>query len=659
MATVESNKQHQLAEQQAKDLRRQVFCLDAQNAHRALANGDWKRAVAILREYEHDSVIRSGFVWRYLWRISHQFRTLWQEQGDNRAFCVDFTPDGTKLVAGTESGAVIVWDVAAARKLLQLHGHTSCVNALSISPTGSTLATASCDQTVRLWDMQTGFEKSVIFQDDTELYSVCFSPDETKLAVGDESGRLFLLEAHTGKIISSTRVGEWRVVDLAFDPTGKNLFAASGNALHWYDASTLQLLSTLSDHDLSVRAVEWLTQRAVVAWGGSKGLVHLFDPKRRKEISQHDVSEIWSFSFDDSQQIVACGGGDRVGVIWDCALGKVRHRLYGHKDRISGIALSPDAQTTATAGFDGSVRLWSSDNLGESFEVPGISGSNKLAYADGGELLIVSGGGQIRAIDTRDWTERYSVPGTQFAVSPDERGSWIATKSEGHITVRSSSTGEVMAEDANQWDRGRLFDLGISTDGKAIVAQRTNDLRLSRVESFAPSQFLAKDFGRYQSIVFLRGKPLVAESNTFQRYGISVHDIRDPSQSVGLGGMNGSARQIAVNVNGELVAAASEDKSVYVWNHSTQSLLMSLSGHRTQVTCLAFSPDGRLLASGDEAGLVYIWNLAAGNATLVLDAHQVVVGAVTFSPDGTTLATSTAHSDPGEGEVRLWSATPR
>jgi WD40 repeat protein len=101
---------------------------------------------------------------------------------------VVFAPDG-KYLAIASGKTVEIWNVPTEVSIKDpngitrsFRGHTDTVNAISFSPDGKRLATASSDSTVRVWDAATGLELLTLKGHTGKVTGVAFSPDGTKLA---------------------------------------------------------------------------------------------------------------------------------------------------------------------------------------------------------------------------------------------------------------------------------------------------------------------------------------------------------------------------------------------------------------------------------------------------------------------------------------------
>jgi WD40 repeat protein len=111
---------------------------------------------------------------------------------------------------------------------------------------------------------------------------------------------------------------------------------------------------------------------------------------------------------------------------------------------------------------------------------------------------------------------------------------------------------------------------------------------------------------------------------------------------------------VAFSPNGQLLASASDDHTVRLWDPKTKPWRATLEGHSRAVNAVAFSPNGQLLASASNDCTVRLWDSKTGASCAALEGHSDSVGAVAFSPDGQLLASA---SD--DHTVRLWDIKTR
>ncbi|MEH1869508.1 MAG: AAA-like domain-containing protein, partial [Nostoc sp.] len=135
-------------------------------------------------------------------------------------YSVVFSPDGKTLASASADTTIKLWNRDTGKEISPLTGHSNLVNSVVFSPDGKTLASASADNTIKLWNRDTGKEISTLTGHSNEVRSVVFSPDGKTLASASRDNTIKLWNRDTGKEISTLTGHSNEVRSVVFSPDG-------------------------------------------------------------------------------------------------------------------------------------------------------------------------------------------------------------------------------------------------------------------------------------------------------------------------------------------------------------------------------------------------------------------------------------------------------
>jgi serine/threonine protein kinase len=302
--------------------------------------------------------------------LYHEVKRI--EGHTNWVEAISWSPDGSKLASASDDKTIQIWNPASGESLLTLRGHTETVSSIAWSPDGSKLASTSDDKTLRVWNSTTGAMLTTLKGDPLggPRY-LAWNKDGTKLAIGTDNGKVQLwnLEPETEPVTIRSEQG-W-LTAIAWNPDNTKLAnGTQDNAIQVWDVNSGKLLVTFPAHTGFIYALNWSPDGNKLASASLDGTVHLWDMLRDQPLSQLTIKAhnggvnqvVWSpdgRKLATSSGFVNLGGiDDLTARIWDSDTGKLLLTLEGHIRPIHDVAWSPDGNQLATAGLDYVIRIW-------------------------------------------------------------------------------------------------------------------------------------------------------------------------------------------------------------------------------------------------------------------------------------------------------------
>lgn len=310
------------------------------------------------------------------------------------------SPSGSTLASASRDGNIRLWDVNTgdqksifwlglelgaahqlkriATNLLDLKGGVS----IAFSPSGTKLVSVGYDKTIRIWNSITGgYCRGLPGHTKRVRSAVAFSPVSFTLASASRHGNVSIWDANTGGLLQMLRDYKQVATAVAYSPDGAALAAAGEFAVHIWSTNTGLLLKTLdTNHD------SWCTTSVAFSPGGSK---------------------------------LATAGSNGYIHLWNVKTGKFLRQVGRAVSTIMAIAFSPNGSILASASKDGTVKIWNVESGEGRRTLKGHLGRvNSVAFSpDGSTLATASEDKTVRIWDPKTGKLLRTMMGHRKAVT--------------------------------------------------------------------------------------------------------------------------------------------------------------------------------------------------------------------------------------------------
>ena len=300
------------------------------------------------------------------------------------------------------------------------------------------------------------------------------------------------------------------------------------------------------------------------------------------------LGNILGAAFSSNGQLLATCDTDCNVRVWEVKSGQLLLICRGHTNWVRFVVFSPDGKTLASCGADCTVKLW---NVQDGICIKTFIGHEHEVFAvayspDGYHLASASGDRTVKLWDVRN----------------------------GHCL--NTLTGHT------NWVRSVAF----SPDGKMLASSGADHtIRVWDVSRGGDGQV-----GRWGD-------------GEVGRWG-----GEDPKSKI-LTGHSGWVRSIAFSPDGEVLASASSDRTIKLWDYETGDCLRTYTGHQSSVYSIAFSSAGDLIVSGSGDRTVKLWDCYSDTCVKTLYGQTNEVCSVAVSSDNQTIACVSLDQT-----MRLW-----
>jgi len=484
-----------------------------------------------------------------------------------------------------------LFDTNTGLELHRLQVSQEKIHCVVYSSDGKTLVTANDDKTIRFWDMGTGKQvrqldysapigKIALAPDGKTLASVAMkkpvseTPKGIKSSDSNVANEIVLWDLATGKETHRLTGGlKYEEFTLVYSPDSKTLVSSDWSTTNWWDVATGKKLPNRLPHLTGVSHFDFTPDGSVLATANFE-TVRLWDVATGKEkLPFGEPPESVAVS-PDSRVLVATGR-DGIIRVYDSASGEETRQIVSDKLEAHSVAFSPDGKMLVSSGYDNTVRI--------------------LDFATGKEL------------------RRFAA--SVFGFSSDEKSLVTASKDK-FIRLWDISTGKALAKwpetEPGKYSiaESRFAGVALTPDGKTVISW--SDARKIRLWDVQTGNELSRfDFHSItQCIVVSPDVKMIACGGMNERQ-IAFHDVATGKEVQLLKGMTTRpVNALAFSVDGRVLAAGDGmDGSINLWEMATGQKFQTFEGHKGAISNIAFSADGTLLLSCSRDTTALAWDV--------------------------------------------------
>lgn len=281
----------------------------------------------------------------------HCFKTL---QGHSGYISnLNFEKTGKFLASASADQTIRIWNMEYRFEIKCLRGHQGIVSAALF--VGDKLISGSWDYTIRFWDWRTGIEGDRLEQAPSWIHALTTIEDGHKLAVLSADTKLTLWDINTKEMLKSWDANDSNL--LHSDAKSPAFISTNYNdILLWQED---RLLCKFSGHLGQIEAVKISPNGKFIVSAADDNTLMLWSVLEQKcDKIFHTKDPVKALAIFPDKRFFAAGDSAGTLHIWQLGQENPLVSLPGHEGAIQAIAVSPDSKIIATGGQDKTIKLW-------------------------------------------------------------------------------------------------------------------------------------------------------------------------------------------------------------------------------------------------------------------------------------------------------------
>lgn len=302
--------------------------------------------------------------------------------GKSTTYAIAFTPDNQIMVSGGNDTIITLRNLKTGKIIRSFTEHSGSIYSLCLSLDGQTLISGSRDTTIKIWHLHTldiyqsnstnrligdGLIDTLTGHSES-INAVVISPNGQIIISGSEDNTIKLWDLNSGECLATLAGHEAGVRAVAISPDGQLLVSGSAdNTIKLWQLPSVENepicpdpIYTLTGHSDDVKCLAISHDGQILASGSQDKTIKLWDLETgelKTTLIEHwrEVNHLTISS--DGRNLISCSGDETIQV-WQLETLKLLHSFAGHQGAVAVVAISPEGQLIVSSSWDHTIRVW-------------------------------------------------------------------------------------------------------------------------------------------------------------------------------------------------------------------------------------------------------------------------------------------------------------